>query len=386
MDDLRRSESDGRLNRGLLFPAAAAWLAALAAFAHFTAAAPESRRAVTGPDWSAVKASLRGRVLAARARGVLPILDVESSYGPPSGDPGQSSDWLARVEALTPLVEEAGLAGIAFSPGAGDYPELAGGGPGPAWAAANRALARRLPWFLPVPAAGDIARRRDAAYRREIFAEARAGAYPMMGEFFFRHYPSNKQLSGPASGDSDYDVPLDGPGGNEIFRFAQARGAAFQIHYEPEDRLFPALEKQLAGHPGARLIWAHFGRVRAPRLAAGYTPEWIEGLLARYPNLYFDTSGSGPGEKYGPSRALVSVIWDRKNGGLKPEWKAVIERNPWRFLCALDLGSERSDPERFRRAVAGQRALLAALSPEAAEIVAYKAAWRLIFGEEFPGQ
>lgn len=370
-----------------LAPAAALCLAAAAAaFALFPApagpAAPGGA-ATAAFDWPALKAGWRERAGRIAATGRLPIFDVESSYGPPSGAPGAAGDWLALARGLGPLADEHGVAVLALSPGPGAYRELPAGAPAPAWGEANRRLAgAALPCFLPVPAAGDLRPARGGGLRG-IFAETLRGRYPMGGEYFFRHYPSNRQLDRPSGGASDYDVPLDGPEGDAVFAFSEEHGVPFQIHYEPEDRLFPALERQLKKYPRARVVWAHFGRVRYPERAGGYTPAFIEGLIGKYPNLYFDTSGSGPGARYKATGELVSVLWERGTLRLKPEWKALIERHPWRFLCALDLGSDRSSPEEFRKAVLGQRLLLSSLDREAGRIVAYKAAWKLVFGEDF---
>jgi len=66
--------------------------------------------------------------------------------------------------------------------------------------------------------------------------------------------------------------------------------------------------------PGLRILWAHLGT--DPR------PEALEPMLTRYPNLWIDTSVRD--ERIAPG------------GRLLPEWRALFERHPDRFVVAVD--------------------------------------------------
>lgn len=64
-------------------------------------------------------------------------------------------------------------------------------------------------------------------------------------------------------------------------------------------------------------------------------------------------------------------------------WKKtskLIADHPWRFMTALDLNPFKM--YRFLGKVKSQRAVQDSLPGSVREIVAYKAAWKLIFNEE----
>lgn len=66
--------------------------------------------------------------------------------------------------------------------------------------------------------------------------------------------------------------------------------------------------------PGVRILWAHLGT--EPQ------PEALEPLLAQYAQLWIDTSVRD--ERIAP------------DGQLLPEWRALFERHPTRFVAAVD--------------------------------------------------
>ena len=78
----------------------------------------------------------------------------------------------------------------------------------------------------------------------------------------------------------------------------------------------------------------------------------------------------------------TSPMWDFKTGHLKKEWKTVMEKHPWNFMSALDMGSDRLTIGYFQNQLDSQKYMLAEFSPQIAEIIAYKAAWKLLFNEE----
>lgn len=208
------------------------------------------------------------------------------------------------------------------------------------------------------------------------------GSYPLLGEFYFRRYPSDYELLHPSTSDpanGDRSVAIDGPAGEALFAFAEEHHAVFQIHYEVEDALLPPLEKMLDRHPGARAIWAHFGRVRYPDRATLYTPAALRRMLGAHPNLYFDTSCTEIEAVYPGSGKFESLLWDRTTGTLLPDWRQLVVDHPWRFLSALDLGNHRM--QILAPKAAAQREFLAQLPTQVREIVAYKAAWKLLFDE-----
>ena len=200
-----------------------------------------------------------------------------------------------------------------------------------------------------------------------------------MGEFEFRHYPSPRQLQRKQT-DRDITVPIDGEFGHRLFRLAEETGVPFEIHYEVEDGLLPPLEKMLAQYPRAKVIWCHLAQIRYQGRSTRYGPEYVRKLLETHPNLYFDTAFGGARSVYPGSQEPHARIWDRSSGkGIQPGWSAVIAAHPYRFLAALDIGGDRM--ESVGEWAKGLRQFLDALPESTREIVAHKAAWKLLFDE-----
>jgi hypothetical protein len=332
-------------------------------------------------DWPAMKAVWEQRVRDIRARGVTPIFDVESSYGVLLED---RAGWGRRLASLDGALEGSGIAVVGFEPAwlGALPPARRPWGYAELFAANREAAGRGFSWFLPVPPSGRVAAAPERA-RGKLFDEVLRDGYPLMGEFYFLRYPNNRDALNPGPGTSArLSVPLDSPAAEEIFSFSQRHGVPFLIHYEVEDESLSRLERMLARYPGAKVIWSHLGRVRFPDRTQAYGPDLIRSMVKRFPNLYFDTSCITKTGRYPLSRALESVIWDERRRHLAPEWKALIEDSPWRFLSALDMSDPGLEPEMLSRKAAEQREFLAELSPRTAQIVAYGAAWKLIFGED----
>lgn len=178
----------------------------------------------------------------------------------------------------------------------------------------------------------------------------------------------------------DVNIPINGPSGHDLFSFAEKTGIPFQIHYEIEDTLLPALEEMLRQYPKAKVIWCHLAQIRYASRSTIYGPGYLRKLIETFPNLYFDVAFGGPASVYPGSGERHARVWDQERGGVKKEWVELITQYPRRFLAALDLGGDRQDelPEYTRRL----RSFLDYLPEGAREIVAYRAAWKLLLGEE----
>jgi hypothetical protein len=207
----------------------------------------------------------------------------------------------------------------------------------------------------------------------------------MLGEFFFRRYPSNRNLNMGGDLNAELAEPIDGPLGQRLFAYSQRTGVPFQIHYEVEDALIPPLEAMLQRYPRARVIWCHAGRVRRPEKAPHFTAHWsatLRRLLQDHSNLYFDIGSTDPKQNYPLNGPPVSLWWDMRSGKMKSEGVKLVSDQPWRFLAALDQGFDRAaqTPEMVQDLML----FLDSLPPRAREIVAYRAAWKLLFAEELP--
>jgi hypothetical protein len=314
-------------------------------------------------DFKSVRSGYLDRIAAIRKSGVLPILDIESSYNPIEID----------LPAFVRSMDSAGIAQMCLSV---DQPGRLVK-EGKTWSHHSLESARRYPaHFIPTGNGGNhpawtLSPDRFLDAHEKYIAEHR---YPLAGEFEFRHYPSPRQVQ---RGEffRDVAIPIDGPQGHRVFSFAEKSGVPFQIHYEIEDSLLDPLESMLARYPKARVIWCHFAQVRYQARSTRYSPRFLLGWLDKYPNLYVDTAFGGPLSVYQPSGERHARYWAQAD-----DWRNVIAARPYRFLAALDIGGDRMN--RVGEWTMNLREFLKGLPPEVQEIVAYKASWKLLFNEE----
>jgi hypothetical protein len=95
----------------------------------------------------------------------------------------------------------------------------------------------------------------------------------------------------------------------QLLRLAAARKLVVMIHGDAA-----VVERAFAVAPEVRVLWAHLGTEPQPDLLAA--------MLARFPGLWIDTSVRD--ERIAP------------DGHLLPEWRALFERHPERFVVAVD--------------------------------------------------
>ena len=149
---------------------------------------------------------------------------------------------------------------------------------------------------------------------------------------------------------------------------------------DSENPFFPPLEKMLTQYPKARVVWCHLAQIRYEERAPHYTADYVASLIQRFPQLSFDTAFGDAMSIYPASGQRQARVWNAL-GGLKDEWRDLIAAHPQRFLSALDLGGDRLD--RIASYDTKHRHFLAQLPKPVQEQVAYRNAWRLMFGEEF---
>ncbi len=332
------------------------------------ASLPGIGSAETLPDISALKAGYAQRLKKILATGTMPYIDIESSCN------ASKIDMDSIAQSMDQL--NIGLMALSADIGKGQFTK------GVRFDALSERLVASYPdRFIPVGNGGQppILTEAPDAFLNAQEAAARQKQIVLFGEYEFRHYPSPRQAK---RGDMDRDVniPIDGPTAHHLFSMSETTGLPFQIHYEIEDELLPPLEKMLAQYPNAKVIWCHFAQIRYIERASRYTPAYVDGLLTRFPNLYFDTAFGDATSVYPLSNQRHSRIWSTF-GGIKPEWHDLIVAHPRRFLSALDLGQDRLD--KIVEYDRNQRNFLKQLPIETQHQVAYRNAWLLLFGEEF---
>jgi len=151
------------------------------------------------------------------------------------------------------------------------------------------------------------------------------------------------------------------PAFGRILETVARHGVPLVIHYELTDEAAAALDRALAAHRKATVVLAHAGEGPASR---------IRGLLERNPNLLVDLSGM----HFQRKPALAT-----ETGPLDPQWKALIEAMPDRFLAGIDVWAPRLfEPKMLDRLMTWTRRILGELRPDVAERVAHRNAARLL--------
>jgi predicted TIM-barrel fold metal-dependent hydrolase len=317
-------------------------------------------------DLAQLRAGYRERLKRILATGLLPYVDIESSCN------SRQVDLDVTAQAMDTL--GIGLMALSADIGEGQFMK------GVRFDNLSQRLLSQYPdRFIPVGNGGQPPTFTQAPDEFLAAQEAQAKNMLLLGEYEFRHYPSPRQVK---RGDIDRDVriPIDGPTGHRLFSLSEKTGLPFQIHYEIEDELLAPLEKMLAQYPTAKVVWAHVAQIRYIERASRYTPAYAEGLIKRFPNLYFDTAFGDPRSVYPLSNQRHARIW-ADDGSLKTEWRDLLVAHPKHFLSALDLGGDRLN--RIVEYDQKHRSFLKRLPVETQHQVAYGSAWSLLFNEEF---
>jgi predicted TIM-barrel fold metal-dependent hydrolase len=322
----------------------------------------------------------RARLQSFLDRGVIPLIDLESSLQRRHGE-----DYLsAAMEEMDRL----GVALIAFDGYQAPKTDKDEGG-GYRWGYYIHEIVNAHPdRFILATNGGTNPNwlKQGDDFMAQTEEHVRGGRYPIMGEFDFRHYLSAHQCRGGRT-HRDNDIPLNGENGHRLFRLSQQTGVAFVIHLEPEDKPLAALEEMLRAYPKAKVIVAHFGQIRHPESEKQFTPALVRRLLAAYPNLYYDLSTGRPGRTYACNAdVLDTVIWESSGQGqsdtLRPEYKAILTEFSTRFVAGTDYGGGRPAlPEFLRERATNLRLILRDLPQNAQHDIAYHNAWRLLTGK-----
>ncbi|MBT0569057.1 amidohydrolase family protein [Curvibacter sp. CHRR-16] len=323
---------------------------------------PRQEQARLPFDRMQARAGYLQRLRSIQQRGLIPLIDVESSYNPHKLD-------------VAAFVSDMDTVGMIMCASAEQPSNLVN--KGQLWSDHSLELQRAYPThFIPVGNGGGHPAwsEHGSAFLDAAEQFLVADGYPMMGEFEFHHYPSPRQVQ---RGDMhrDVQIAIDGPLGHRLFALAEKTGLPFQLHYEIEDVLLPPLESMLQQYPKATVIWCHFDQIRYSARSTLYGPSMLAQWLQRYPQLYVDTAMGHAGSVYELSGERHSRYWTRKS-----EWHEVMAAHPYRFLAALDIGGDRTDSLLLwgRR----RREFIQSLPDALRERVAYKAAWKLIYHEE----
>ena len=118
-----------------------------------------------------------------------------------------------------------------------------------------------------------------------------------------------------------------------LYAVAESTGGPLVLHVDlARPDAVALVEKAASAHPKMRLILAHLGWTAGPAL--------IGRLLDAHPNLYTDLSirFDAPGSLAWRNAGLdLSIL--TKDQQIPPDWLAVMQRHPDRFLFATDINS-----------------------------------------------
>jgi Tat protein secretion system quality control protein TatD with DNase activity len=194
--------------------------------------------------------------------------------------------------------------------------------------------------------------RDDPAIVEELAALLATGQYKGIGEIAVVHAES----AGFAA--TDFSP------GSTVMRGVMALAARHRIPVmvHCETTRLAELERLLATHRGVAVIWAHGGYTGAAEARR---------MLEAHPNLYYELSArTWPRH---PRSADYPIVRD---GAVSPEWLALIESLPRRFLVGTDASHHFEANERMK--IESVRAFLEQLSPAAQREVAGEVLRRLL--------
>ncbi|KPF65818.1 hypothetical protein IP69_16560 [Bosea sp. AAP35] len=193
----------------------------------------------------------------------------------------------------------------------------------------------------------------DPALLARLDALLATGVYKGIGEISAVHFPS------PGLNETDYD-PL-GPMMRGILELARKHRLPVLVHIETTR--MRELSVLLDAFPNVQVIWAH----------GGYTPLFLaRRMLERHPNLTYELSArTWPIHPRAPD---YTILRDGKR--VWPEWLALIEAKPDRFIVGTD-ASHRSPASEAMKFESVQN-LLRQLSPPTRDRVAQGNLTRLI--------
>ena len=195
--------------------------------------------------------------------------------------------------------------------------------------------------------------REDGALLEQLDALLATGAYAGIGEISAVHFP--------AAGFGETDFAPAGAMMRGILALARRHRVPVMVHVELT-RL-EALSQLLVEFADVPVIWAH----------GGYTPLYLaRRMLAQHPNLNYELSArTWPRHPRSPEYTIL-----RDGVNVWPEWLALIEEQPQRFLVGTD-ASHRSRASEEMKFESVQN-LLRQLGPRARELVGSRNILKLV--------
>jgi predicted TIM-barrel fold metal-dependent hydrolase len=170
------------------------------------------------------------------------------------------------------------------------------------------------------------------------------GRFRGIGEISVTHFPS------PGLPEADYDPA--GPMMEGIMGLARKHRVPVMVHVE--STRMRELSGLLLKFPDVAVIWAH----------GGYTPLFIaRRMLEAHPNLYYELSARTWAVH--PRSPDYTILRDGEK--VWPQWLALIESMPMRFLVGTDASHRSAQSEEMKHS--SVKAFLRQLTPATRELV-----------------
>jgi predicted TIM-barrel fold metal-dependent hydrolase len=180
-----------------------------------------------------------------------------------------------------------------------------------------------------------------------------SGRFRGIGELSVTHFPS------PGLPEADYDPA--GPMMDGIMKLSRKHRMPVMLHVE--STRMKELSSMLARYADVAVIWAH----------GGYTPLFIaRRMLEAHPNLYYELSARTWAVH--PRSPDYTIL--RDGSSVWPQWLALIESMPARFLVGTDASHRSAQSEEMKHA--SVQAFLRQLTPETREQVGRTNLLRLV--------
>jgi len=164
------------------------------------------------------------------------------------------------------------------------------------------------------------------------------------------------------------NIPADNPVMLDIVDLAAQKGVPLNVHQNSP--YLDEFKRLLNRNENAIIIWAHSGNAR---------PSIVRMMLENHKNLYADLSTLTPTFQKKHGTSVIPTILTKPDGSIDPEWKALFEDYPDRFVFGGDK-QEWSSQSFLMEETKYFRRVLGQLNHELAENIAYKNILRLLSG------
>lgn len=239
------------------------------------------------------------------------------------------------------------------------------------------ALKREFPEQIVMGTAKPFSEREDLSdeFLKRIETCLKDPRYQFIGEIMFAHADKSH---GEQTLEGERYVAAGGKNVYRLLAAVEKKGVPVMVHWEVYnwERDAPQFRALLSAFPKVTFIWPHAGFASS---------EQVDQVLSSYPNMVVTLS-----KKESDQRALSSAEKEEVLGGgivdecgnLLPDWRALIEKCPDRFMFATDAHKD-FRWKKYNKIVERWRMILGQLPDRTAQMLAWRNAER-VYGPPRP--